>query len=622
MCGIAGFLARDAHAVADRDAVARMTAALQHRGPDASGLWAHGPCALGHRRLSIIDLSPDANQPMLNETGDVAIVVNGEIYNFVELRNELEARGHRFRSKSDSETALHLYEEHGDGFAAKLDGMFALLIYDTRARRVIAARDRSGKKPLYYRVLTHGVAFASEVGALVHAFPDVRPRADLEAIDSYLTLQYVPAPRTAYADIFKIEAAHVTTFAASAEPPRSHRYWSKPSGVLRGSDREIEEELLRLLRAAVKKRLVSDVPLGAFLSGGLDSSLVVALMAEASTQPVKTFSIGFPDAGDSELGYARLIAERFETEHHEATVTPEMTSALVDTVRHHGQPFADSSAIAMYYLAKMTREHVTVALSGDGSDECFAGYKRYTLARVGHVHDALPPGGRVAMRAVLGAVARVVKPSLARFGETLAQPAGERYRRLVGQLDEEDKQALYLEPMLNAARRDVSFDALLAHSEASSALGRICDLDFQTYLEGDINAKVDIASMTHSLEVRCPFLDTAVIELAARLPARMLARFRGKYALRHAARKVLPARTRWRVKRGFALPLERWMRRDLRDMTRDVLEGRRCRERGLFDPTAVRNLVGRMEAGRASPDHVWTLLVLELWFREFIDSSP
>jgi asparagine synthase (glutamine-hydrolysing) len=622
MCGIAGFLARDAHAAADKEAVARITTALHHRGPDASGLWAHGPCALGHRRLSIIDLSPEANQPMINETGDVAIVVNGEIYNFVELRSELEARGHRFRSKSDSETALHLYEEHGEDFAAKLDGMFALIIYDARRRRLVVARDRSGKKPLYYRVLGHGLAFASEVGALVRAFPGARPRADLRAVDTYLTLQYVPAPRTAYADIFKIEAAHVATFTPSTEPPRTRRYWSKPSGDVGGSEEEIEEELLRLLRVAVKKRLVSDVPLGAFLSGGLDSSLVVALMAEASSRPVKTFSIGFPDAGDSELGYARLVAKRFETVHYEATVTPEMTSALVETVRHHGQPFADSSAIATYYLAKMTREHVTVALSGDGSDECFAGYKRYTLARVGHFHDALPPAGRIAMRAALGAVARVVKPSLARFGQTLSQDEGERYRRLVGQLDEQDKRALYLEPMTAASQRDVSFDALLAHSRASSALGRICDLDFETYLEGDINAKVDIASMTHSLEVRCPFLDTAVVELAARLPSRMLARVRGKYVLRRAARKLLPAKTRWRVKRGFALPLERWMRRDLRDMTRDVLEGRRCRERGLFEPRAISALIERMEAGHASPDHVWTLLVLELWFREFIDSSP
>jgi asparagine synthase (glutamine-hydrolysing) len=347
--------------------------------------------------------------------------------------------------------------------------------------------------------------------------------------------------------------------------------------------------------------------------------MVVALMAEASARPVKTFSIGFPDAADSELQYARLIAKRFGTEHHEEIVTPDVSAALVETVRHHGQPFGDSSAVATYYLSKMTRQHVTVALSGDGSDECFAGYKRYTQARLGYLHDALSPVARGAMRAALGTAARLVKPSLASFGDTLALPEGERYMRLVGQLGDGEKRTLYLAPMQAALHRDRSFDAILAASRAATSMGRICDLDFQTYLEGDINPKVDIASMTHALEVRCPFLDTAVVELASRLPAHMLMRVRGKHVLRRAARRLLPARTRWRIKQGFALPLERWMQRDLRDMTRDLLFDRRCRERGLFEPKAVRDLVARMEAGRGSADHVWTLLVLELWFRELVD---
>ncbi len=620
MCGIAGFLARDARARADDEAVKRITASLVHRGPDASGLWSHGPCALGHRRLSIIDLSPEANQPMLNETGDVAIAVNGEIYNFASLRAELEARGHRFRSRCDSEVVVHLYEEHGEDFASRLDGMFAILIYDAKNRRVLAARDRSGKKPLYWRALPSGVAFASEASSLVVAFRDQRPEIDLGAIDAYLTLQYVPSPRTAYRDIHKVPAAHVAVFEPGAEP-RLVRYWSKPRDAFHGSASDAEEELLRLLRAAVRKRLVSDVPLGAFLSGGLDSSTIVALMSEASPRPVKTFSIGFPDAGDSELPYARLIAKRFGTEHHEQTVTPEMTSVLASTVRHHGQPFADSSAIATFYLARMTREHVTVALSGDASDELFAGYKRYTNARIGHLHDALPRAGRVALRAALGTVVRAVKPSLAHFGDTLALGEAARYARLVGQFSADDKRALYLEPMTRAMSDAVvrEFDRILAASAATSAMGKLCDLDFNTYLEGDINPKVDIASMTHSLEVRCPFLDTDVIELAARLPAHMMMRARGKWILRRATRKLLPPRTRHRIKRGFALPLERWMRRDLHEMTRDVLLDKRATERGLFDPRAVRSLVEGIDDGTSSPDHVWTLLVLELWFRELVD---
>ena len=620
MCGVAGFLSHDARAPADEHAARRIADQLVHRGPDAFGAWSSGPCALAHRRLSIIDLSPEANQPLVNETGDVAIVVNGEIYDFAPLRAELEAKGHRFRSKSDSEVALHLYEEHGESFAERLDGMFAILVYDARKRRVVAARDRSGKKPLFYRVLPHGFAFASEAAALVRAFPDHAPQVDLRAIDEFLTLQYVPSPRTAYLDVHKVPAAHVAVFEPGSPAPHTRAYWTKPSGTIYSSARDLEHELLGLMRAAVKKRLVSDVPLGAFLSGGIDSSTIVALMSEESSR-VKTFSVGFPDAGDSELPYARLVANRFGTEHHEETVTPEMTTVLPETIRHHWQPFADSSAIATYYLAKMTRKHVTVALSGDAGDELFAGYKRYTTARVGHVHDALPPVGQRAMRGVIGSVVSLVKPSLGDWAKMLSLGEAARYARLVGQLGAEEKHALYLEPMKDAFTDSVTshFESVLAASTASSRMGRICDLDFHTYLEGDINPKVDIASMSHSLEVRCPFLDTKVIEFAARLPASMLMRVRGKWLLRKATRKILPPRTRMRVKRGFALPLERWMRRDLRAMTRDVLESRRARERGLFDPRATSTMIDDMDRGRASVDHVWTLLVLELWFRAFID---
>jgi asparagine synthase (glutamine-hydrolysing) len=621
MCGIAGFLAHDARAPADELAARRIADHLVHRGPDAFGAWTNGPCALAHRRLSIIDLSPEANQPLLNETGDIAIVVNGEIYDFAPLRAELESAGHRFRSRSDSEVALHMYEEHGERFAERLDGMFAILVYDAKKRRVIAARDRSGKKPLFYRVLPHGFAFASEAAALVRAFPDHAPQIDLRAIDEYLTLQYVPSPRTAYLDVHKVPAAHVAIFEPGSPAPHALRYWSKPTGTLAGRPSDLEDELLALLRAAVKKRLVSDVPLGAFLSGGIDSSTIVALMSEESSH-VKTFSVGFPDAGDSELPFARLVAKRFGTDHHEETVTPEMTSVLEETIRHHGQPFADSSAIATYYLAKMTRKHVTVALSGDAGDELFAGYKRYTTARVGHIHDALPRAAQRAMRAVLGSGIALVKPSLGNFSKMLSLGEAARYARLVGQLGAEEKHALYLEPMRDAFTDSVTthFDGILAASTATSRMGRLCDLDFQTYLEGDINPKVDIASMTHSLEVRCPFLDTKVIEFAAQLPPSMLMRVRGKWLLRRATRKILPSRTRMRVKRGFALPLERWMRNDLRAMTHDVLGSQRAKERGLFDPRAVSKMIDDMEAGRASVDHVWTLLVLELWFRAFVDA--
>ncbi|HEX7600590.1 MAG TPA: asparagine synthase (glutamine-hydrolyzing) [Polyangiaceae bacterium] len=623
MCGIAGFLAGDRRAAGDAAAVRRIAERLAHRGPDAQGIHESGPCVLGHRRLSIIDLSPEATQPLLNEDGSLAVVVNGEIYNFAELREELLQKGHTFRSHSDSEVVLHLYEEHGPECIARLDGMFAILLWDGRQQRLLAARDRSGKKPLFYRRLAGGaVAFASEVGALVQAFPDQRPEVDYGAIDEFLTLQYVPTPRTAFKDAFKLPAAHYALFQAGAPLPTPVRYWQKPKGPeLTGSADELAEELHRLLARAVKRRLVSDVPLGAFLSGGIDSSTIVALMATQSTQPVKTFSIGFPHADDSEVKFARLVAKRYHTDHHEEIVAPEMTSVVAETVRHHGEPFADSSAVAMYYLSKMTKKHVTVALSGDAGDENFAGYKRYTTARFGHAHDALPEGARAYFRAALSLFGRVFVPHVGRYADQLGEGEGARYVRLVGQFASEDKRGFYLDPMREAASNATveRFERILAESSASSPMGRVADLDWQTYMIDDINVKVDIAAMTHALEVRCPFLDTAVVEFASRLPSKMLMRVRGKWLLRRAVRDLVPAAILHRGKRGFALPLERWMKRDLREMTRDVLLSKRARERGLFDPKYVAELVDELDTMNPPVDRVWTMLILELWFREFVD---
>jgi len=324
-----------------------MNAALAHRGPDAEGVWRSGQAVLGHRRLAIIDLSPEANQPLLNEDGSIGVVVNGEIYNFAELREGLVARGHVFRSKSDSEVVVHLYEEHGAQCVALLKGMFALAIWDSRTRRLVLARDRAGKKPLFYRRLPGGgLAFASELHALIRGLPEQETVPNWKAVDEYLTLQYVPSPHTAYCDVFKLEAAHV----AILEPSKGvvHRpYWSKPDGpTLDGSEEDLAVELRHLLTQAVRRRLVADVPVGAFLSGGIDSSAVVALMATQSTRRVRTFSIGFPDTFDSELGWARLVAARYGTDHHELVVGPDVAHVLAETVRHHGEPFADSSAVA------------------------------------------------------------------------------------------------------------------------------------------------------------------------------------------------------------------------------------------------------------------------------------
>jgi asparagine synthase (glutamine-hydrolysing) len=624
MCGISGFLSNDPVAPANVQAVRRMNDAIRHRGPDADGVWQHGPCALGHRRLSIIDLSAEANQPMCNEDGSIALVVNGEIYNFQELRKDLLVRGHKFRSKSDSEVILHLYEEHGLDCVRRLSGMFAFALFDTRENRLLLARDRSGKKPLYYRRLKRGIAFASEAHALLTGFPEEAPEVDYGAIDEFLTLQYVPSPRSAYLGNAKLPAAHYAVFTPGSGA-RIERYWSKPeTAALRGSAGDLTEELLSLLQTAVKRRLMSDVPLGAFLSGGIDSSMIVALMATQSAARVKTFSIGFPHADDSELKYARLVAQRYNTDHHEMIVDPTMTDVLGPIVRHHGEPFADSSAIAMYYLAKMTKAHVTVALSGDAADEVFAGYKRYRTARLGHIYDALPPIVRSLYRGALVGALHFPAPSAARYA--WAFPGGEatRYPSLVGHFTPEDKAKLYLPPMLAARSRNTieRFERVLGESRSDSAIGRLADLDFQTYLTDDINVKVDIASMAHSLEVRCPYLDNDVVEFASRLPAEMLMRVRGKYLLRRAAAGLVPEPILQRRKRGFALPLKRWLGHDLRQMTHDLLLDQTARERGLFEPACVSKLVASLQHGAAQVDRVWTMLMLELWFREFIDKPP
>ena len=623
MCGISGQVSRALQN--DEGAVRRMNAALVHRGPDAEGIWRRGHAVLGHRRLSIIDLSPNANQPLLNEDGAIALVVNGEIYNAPELRQDLLARGHVFRSHSDSEVVLHLYEEHGTACVAMLSGMFSFALWDSGKERLLLARDRAGKKPLFYRRLPGGgLAFASELNAIRAGFPDLPATPDLSAVDEYLTLQYVPSPRSIFKEIAKLEAAHFMIF-EDGKSPVIERYWTKVVGPeLAGSEEDLARELRRLLDQAVRRRRISDVPLGAFLSGGIDSSSIVALMATQSTTAVKTFSIGFPDSSDSELPWARMVAERYRTEHHELVVTPDIRAIAQRTVRRHGEPFADSSAIATDCLAQMTKEHVTVALSGDADDETFAGYTRYSTARLAHAHDALPARLRPAYRAASLAVARAMAPHMRGFIQHYAAGEAARYPYIMCQFTPEEKAALYT-PAMRAAMTGATterFARLLDASTRTSALGRLIDLDWQTYLVDDINVKIDIASMAHALEVRCPFLDNDVVAFAARLPASMLMRFRGKRLLRRAVRDLLPPAILRRRKRGFGLPLRRWMKHDLAGMVREVLLDRAARERGLFDPKEVLRLLGSLDTDHAAPDRIWTLFVLELWFRELVDRPP
>jgi asparagine synthase (glutamine-hydrolysing) len=599
-----------------------MAAALAHRGPDAEGTIVDGPMTLGHRRLSIIDLSASGNQPMANEDRTIWSVVNGEIYNFPELRRDLEARGHRFRSRSDSEIVVHLYEERGDDFVRELRGMFAFALWDGPRQRLLLARDPLGKKPVYFSRQPEGFAFSSEVASLLKGLAR-RPAPDLAAIDRYLTLQYVPAPGTAFQGVGKLPAGHLLVVEPGGAP-RLSRYWRlsfAPRRFAPRSEDEATEEVRPLLDEAVRRRQVADVPVGAFLSGGLDSSLVVALMARASARPIETFSIDFPGGG-GEVAWARLVARRWQTNHHELVVDPDMVGILPELVRRYGEPFADSSAVPVYYLSKLTRAHVTVALSGDGGDEVFGGYRRYLWDKLARqIRDTGVFSGPV--RALLARLPGARADRLRRFSADLSDDMASRYLPLVAHFSPRDKEAL-IPPGARAALGraggepvEAWFREILAGSDATDDVNRLLDLDTQTYLPDDILVKVDIASMAHALEVRAPLLDQTLVEWMAGLGGELKLRgLRGKRILRRAAAGLVPRAILTRKKRGFALPVDGWFRGKLRPMARDLLGADGARLLTIADKTEVRRLLDEQDRGVDHGERLWNLLVLELWLRE------
>jgi asparagine synthase (glutamine-hydrolysing) len=623
MCGIAGWLGHDPTAVADTAVVRRFAAAMVHRGPDGGGFWTNGPMAMAHRRLSIIDLSEAGLQPMTNEDGSVAILVNGEIYNYQALRDDLAAKGHHFRSHSDSEVVAHLYEEVGERVPELLRGMFALAIYDTKQRRLILARDRFGEKPLYYARRPDGFVFASELGALL-ADPATTAEVSPEALDDYLSLQYVPAPRTIFKNIHKLPAGTLVDLRCGDEPAPRPYYRPNHAPTLAGiGEEEAAQRVRKAVEEAVTMRLMSDVPLGAFLSGGIDSSIVVACMARASSKPVKTFSVGFVGTELDELPYARQVAELYKTEHHELVVEPDMTALLPSIVRHHGEPFGDTSSLPTRYLCEMTRREVTVALSGDGGDEAFGGYRRYRWAALASglasAPAPLPWMARTLLRALPGARAHAVRE----FAHRLRQDAAGRYLGLICHFSYEQRQHLYgpgLRDTLATDRALDMFRARLAAATAKDDTSRLCELDSQTYLPDDIFVKVDIASMTHSLEARAPFVDHEVMELGAALPGHLKLRGGvGKYILKKAFADLTPTQIRKRKKKGFASPTRGWFAGPLHDYARDLLLSPQARGRGLLEPAAVEELLRRNRAGEDHGERLWNLAVLEQWFRELVD---
>lgn len=629
MCGISGKLYFDSDRVVDPEVIRRMSEALAHRGPDGEGVYVNGPVGLGHRRLAIIDLSEDARQPMANEDGSVVITFNGEIYNFAELRNELKEKGHIFRSQSDTEVIIHLYEEMGPECVKRLRGMFAFAIWDESKRRLLLARDRVGEKPLYYYKDSNQIVFGSEIVALLQdrSLP-VQP--DPRALWQYLHLQFIPSPLSGFQGIRKLPPAHYL-MVANGEV-HIERYWALDYSAKvhpATSEEELCEMLVSELRTAVRIRQISDVPLGAFLSGGIDSSIVVALMTQFGDAPVKTFSISFGEEAFNEAPFARLVARRLGTDHHEYEVTPNAMEVLPKLIEHYGEPFADPAAIPTYYLSKLARGHVTVALSGDGGDENFAGYDHYRTFERAEVSRLLPGVARRFMMWVALRLRRNPPGSFAaRAGRGLTILFENGANRYVSSLNVTGDWIGWLctpEYLALVGPGQVLSEVSMSQSgRLEDPLDEVLRVDTELHLPDNMLTKVDIASMANSLEVRAPMVDHHVMQLAASLPPRFKLRGAvGKYILRKAVRGLIPDEVIDRRKHGFAVPVAKWLRGDLREFACDLLLGKRLADRGMLNPVRIRQLIEEHLEGKADRSGwIWKLLILELWYQMVVEPAP
>ena len=627
MCGIAGKVSATGEVDAER--LGRMCESLRHRGPDSFGSHVRGGVGLGIRRLAVIDLVR-GDQPFSTEDGNAVLVLNGEIYNHEELRAGLLRRGHRFVSRSDAEVVVHLWEELGPRCVERLRGMFAFAIWDERRGELFLARDRVGKKPLYYALTADGLVFASEPRAALQD-PGVSREIDLAAIDAFLVNQYVPHHLSAFRALRKLPPASTLRWRPGGGPPTIERYWRLEYVPKRRVTLEdAAEELRAQVLEAVRLRLRSDVPLGAFLSGGLDSSLVVAAMARSASGPVATFSAAFPGTAVDESAYARRVAAAYGTRHQELEVGAPDAGLLPRMAWHFGEPFADPATLPTYQLSELITDHVVVALNGDGGDESFAGYERYRQVALTLAADRIPHPLRSGLARLLAAVAadpdgRRALSRGARLARRLALDPARRYADLFRFLRGDDRERLYSPDLRAAVQHHDPLAHVVAAWEASSGLepfDRLMATDLDTYLTDDLVTKVDLTSMAHSVEVRSPLLDTELMEWAATLPVELKSsRRQGKLLLRHAARAWLDDEVVDRPKQGFAVPIGDWLRGELREPCEDLLLDRRTRERGLFVTAEVERMLKQHQQGQDRSERLWALLMLELWFRTCVEQT-
>jgi len=632
MCGIVGKYSFKQIPVSN-DLLHDMCDVIVHRGPDDEGYYINGNIGLGMRRLSIIDLQT-GNQPIHNESKEIWIIYNGETYNSPELRAELERKGHKFYTRSDTEVIVHCYEEYGDECVSKLNGMFAFAIWDERRRRLLLARDRLGIKPLFYTVSDGSLLFASEIKSILQD-RTVKREVNLHALHSFLSLNYIPHPETIFKGFYKLPPGHILTCERDGEV-KIREYWDVKFGMDgKGevkSEEEYAEELREKLKESVRLRLLSDVPLGVLLSGGIDSSSIAALMSILVDEPIKTFSIGFEEKSFNELEYARIVAKMYGTDHHEMIVKPNAVELLPKLVWHFDEPFADSSAIPTYLVSKMAREHVTVVLSGEGGDEVFAGYETYAAYQAAELYSKIP---RLIRKKLIRPIVHSLPTSTKKVsfdykakifvdGDDYSPERRHYWWKLI--FSEDAKKQLYSQEMLSGNVFEDSFGEFANYFDKTDAvdmLNKILYVDTKVYLANDILVKSDRSSMANSLELRVPMLDHNVVEFAASLPPELkLKGFKKKYILKKAMEPLLPKKILYRKKKGFSIPAPSWLRNELKEMVLDVLSPAELKRTGYFNPDYVNQLLKQhFNLVKDNSRPIWGLLTFMLWHRTFMEQT-